>query len=280
LKTVPATLLGSGASTPRRRAPARRASPDDAGRTSACVPHAPSRRPLRPRRVPPEVHAPRRSPCPRRLEPHRPRRHTAPCARRTPGPSAEPAVHTTLEPPWHGDAVHHHSAVILRPSRGYLSVVLLPSARHRASTPPLPPPPVTPSSGRSRCNPSSLAHSLGPIAPPGSRVAQQNILLAVSPEPPRQPPPAAVDPPSRQPLRPNSDHSSTLGELLVEPSRLPGRERRRLAGIGRSRDAPHGQGPNCKVRNRSRVFCVNLRTVCNESYLGFLASWSSAVENP
>jgi hypothetical protein len=139
------------------------------------------------------------------------------------------------------------SSIVTPPScldqAGLFNPVLLPlhappshPARHcrrRRSTP----------SGRSRCNPSSLAHSLRPIPPPRVAHSQQNILLAVSPKPPRQLPPATVDPQRRQPLRPNFDHPSTLGELLVEPSRLPGRERRRLAGIGRSRAAPTAKDP-------------------------------------
>jgi hypothetical protein len=45
------------------------------------------------------------------------------------------------------------------------------------------------------------------------------------------------------PPRPNRNYLSPLGELLVEPHRLPGRERHRLAGIGRSRAAPTAKDP-------------------------------------
>jgi hypothetical protein len=101
----------------------------------------------------------------------------------------------------------------------------------------------TPSSGRFLFNPSSLAHSLRPIESPRVAYCPPRAAALLELAPPRQPPPATVDPPRRQPLRPNSDHPSTVGELLVEPSRLPRRERRRLAGIGRSRAAPTAKDP-------------------------------------
>jgi hypothetical protein len=65
-------------------------------------------------------------------------------------------------------------------------------------------------------------------------------------------------------LRANHGHPCALGELLVEPNRLPGRECRRLAGIGRSRAAPTAKGgiaspqvfPGSFVRSKGR--CVTL----------------------
>jgi hypothetical protein len=53
----------------------------------------------------------------------------------------------------------------------------------------------TPSSGRSRCNPSPLAHSLGSIAHPGVTCCPAKPPPRRHPEPPRQPPPATVNPP-------------------------------------------------------------------------------------
>jgi hypothetical protein len=100
LKSVPATHFRAG----RQHAATSRARASPAEPRRLC-PHAPSRHSLRPRHVLPEIHAPRRLLRPRHLEPHRPRRCTAPCARRTPGPSAAPAVRTTLESLWHGDAL-------------------------------------------------------------------------------------------------------------------------------------------------------------------------------
>jgi hypothetical protein len=41
---------------------------------------------------------------------------------------------------------------------------------------------------------------------------------------------------------------------------LPGRQRHRLAGIGRAHAARPGQGPDCKDLNLFRVFRVKVRT--------------------
>jgi hypothetical protein len=62
------------------------------------------------------------------------------------------------------------------------------------------------------------------------------------PEPPRPPPLIAVARPHRSRLHPNLGHTCALCELRVEFDHFPGRECRRLAGIGPSRAAPHGQG--------------------------------------
>jgi hypothetical protein len=96
---------------------------------------------------------------------------------------------------------------------------------------------------------------LGFIAPPRVACCPAKPPPRRHPEPPRQPPSAAVDPPRRQPLRPNSDHPSTPGELLVEPSRLPDRERRRLAGIGWSRAAPRPRVALQAPRSFQGVLC-------------------------
>jgi hypothetical protein len=46
---------------------------------------------------------------------------------------------------------------------------------------------------------------------------------------------------------------------VVEPGRLPGRQRRQLAGVGRARATRPGQGPDCVDRNVSRVLRVKFR---------------------
>jgi hypothetical protein len=72
--------------------------------------------------------------------------------------------------------------------------------------------------------------------------------------------PAATETPCRPPLRPNDGYPPLLGEHLVEPGSLPGRERRRLAGDGRCRATLAGQGTDCFDFNLFRVFCVKVRT--------------------
>jgi hypothetical protein len=49
-----------------------------------------------------------------------------------------------------------------------------------------------------------------------------------------------------------------LGELMVPHGRLPGRDRRRLAGLA-GPAPPLGQGPNCCDLNLVRVFRVKLQ---------------------
>jgi hypothetical protein len=61
-------------------------------------------------------------------------------------------------------------------------------------------------------------------------------------EPPRPPPPAAAEPRRRPPLRPNHGNLQLLGEHVVEPGRLPGRQRRQLAGVGCARAARPAKG--------------------------------------
>jgi hypothetical protein len=125
LKSVPATHFRAG----RQHAATSRARASPAEPRRLC-PHAPSRHSLRPRHVLPEIHAPRRSLRPRHLEPRRPRRRTASCARRTPGPSVAPAVRTTLEPPWHGDALP------ASPADTRTRVLIKPPCASLAPTPP------------------------------------------------------------------------------------------------------------------------------------------------
>jgi hypothetical protein len=64
----------------------------------------------------------------------------------------------------------------------------------------------------------------------------------------------AADSPRRRALRPNSGYTQVLGELAHAPPPFPGRESRRNPA---EPAASHGQGPNCRARNLSRVFCVN-----------------------
>jgi hypothetical protein len=164
------------------------------------------------------------------------------------------------------DGYHGGIFVVSAPSSSSIHLRWLPAPAHasRAAIPVAPPAiaaATLSSRPRSRSPPANHSTSFPrPSAPPGVTCCPSLRPPRRKPGPPRQPPPASVDPPRRQPLRPNSDRLSTLGELLVEHSRLPGREHRRLAGIGRSRAAPHAQGPNCRVRDLSRVFGVNFRT--------------------
>jgi hypothetical protein len=67
-------------------------------------------------------------------------------------------------------------------------------------------------------------------------------LPSPEPEPSRPPPPAIAERPRWQLLHPNYGHHPTLGEHVVDPNPSPGRERRRFAGIGRSRAAPTAKG--------------------------------------
>jgi hypothetical protein len=76
-------------------------------------------------------------------------------------------------------------------------------------------------------------------------------------EPPRLPPPAIAVRSLRQILRPNSGYPQALGEQVAVAHRFSGRERGRLAGIRPEPPPPHGQGPDCKPPNSSRVFSVN-----------------------
>jgi hypothetical protein len=71
---------------------------------------------------------------------------------------------------------------------------------HAPSTsrrPPLPPPPWARAPARARHRPTTPLDSLDPSAAHKVACCPAKHLLAVSPEPPRQPPPAAFDPPHR-----------------------------------------------------------------------------------
>jgi hypothetical protein len=94
--------------------------------------------------------------------------------------------------------------------------------------------------------PPSLVRCIGPSPSPDF------------PKPPRPQPPAAAEPRHRPPLRLHSGPLPLLGERVVQPGNLPGRQRRQLAGAGRARAARPGQGPNCFDFNSSRVFRVEI----------------------
>jgi hypothetical protein len=83
------------------------------------------------------------------------------------------------------------------------------------------------------------------------------------PEPPRPPPPATTACPRRSRLRSNLGHPCTLGEHVVVPDCLPGRERGRLAGIRPAPPSSHAQRPNCKALLLSRVFTANRGHGCD-----------------
>jgi hypothetical protein len=54
---------------------------------------------------------------------------------------------------------------------------------------------------------------------------------------------------------------------------LPGRQRRRFAGVGRTRAAIPGQGPHCYDFSLRRVFYANSRTWLLESLSKFYYKW-------
>jgi hypothetical protein len=66
--------------------------------------------------------------------------------------------------------------------------------------------------------------------------------VSPEPEPPRPSPPIIAVRHRRWPFRTNADHQLALGEHVVCPDPFPGGERRRFAGVGRSRAAPTVQG--------------------------------------
>jgi hypothetical protein len=59
---------------------------------------------------------------------------------------------------------------------------------------------------------------------------------------------------------------------VVEPGRLPGRQRRQLTDAGRAHAARTGQGPNCFDFNLSRVVRVKSRAWLRRSLSKFLYS--------
>jgi hypothetical protein len=87
------------------------------------------------------------------------------------------------------------------------------------------------------------APSLDPIEPSRATCCPGRALVVVGAEPPRPPPPALAVRPRRQLLRPNFGYPEALGERVVEPHYLPGRERRRLAGIRLEPPPPHAKDP-------------------------------------
>jgi hypothetical protein len=81
------------------------------------------------------------------------------------------------------------------------------------------------------------------------------------PEPPWPPLSATAEPRRRPSLRLHSGPLPLLGERVVQPGYLPGRDRRRFAGFGRSCADLPGQRPNCKQRVLSRVFRVKVQGI-------------------
>jgi hypothetical protein len=63
--------------------------------------------------------------------------------------------------------------------------------------------------------------------------------------------------PRRRAPLPNSGYTQVLGELARASPPFPGRESRLSRRNPGESAASHGQGPNCRARNLSRVFCVN-----------------------
>jgi hypothetical protein len=79
---------------------------------------------------------------------------------------------------------------------------------------------------------------LPPISPPRRRSPRRRGHH-------RWPPLAAAGPRRRPPPSLPSGPLPPLGELVVQPGRLPGRDRRRLAGLAGPAPPLPGQGPNC-----------------------------------
>jgi hypothetical protein len=103
---------------------------------------------------------------------------------------------------------------------------------------------------------------LDPVGPMQAACSPGRALAIARTEAPRSPPPAIVVRPHWQLPRPNFGHPQALGEHVVTPHSLPGRERRRLAAILPAPPPPQAQGPNCKAPCLSRVFSVNQRHSC------------------
>jgi hypothetical protein len=74
----------------------------------------------------------------------------------------------------------------------------------------------------------SLPLPLGSIGPSRAACCPGRAIPVVGAEPPRRPPAALAVRPRWRLLRPNFGHPQALGERVVEPHYLPGRERRRL----------------------------------------------------
>jgi hypothetical protein len=168
-----------------------------------------------------------------------------------------PAVRAPVEAGYHGRI----SAVTLpspRPSRlykcrafspphaGIAAPPRHPRRRRRAALPPA-----------SHDRATTHAPFLHPIGPSRATRCPGRGPVAAGAEPPRLPSPVFTACPCRRVLRPDSGHPQALGEHMVVPHRFPGREHGRLAGIRPAPPPPHGQGPDCKPPNSSRVFSVN-----------------------
>jgi hypothetical protein len=95
---------------------------------------------------------------------------------------------------------------------------------------------------RTRRRPAALLASLAPSVARAVACCPTFSPSPVFPEPPRPPPLAAAEPRRRPPLRPNPGTPRPLGEHVVVLSRLPGRQRRLFAGVGRARAARPAKG--------------------------------------
>jgi hypothetical protein len=103
--------------------------------------------------------------------------------------------------------------------------------------------------------PSALVASLGPseahttaCLPTFRLHAAVHRAAAVAAKPHRRPTPHLP-----------SGSLPPLGELMVPHGRFPGRDRRRLAGFGRTRTALPGREPNCFDLNLVRVLRVKFQ---------------------
>jgi hypothetical protein len=87
------------------------------------------------------------------------------------------------------------------------------------------------------------APSLGSIGPSRAACCPGRAIPLAEAEPPRPPLPALTVRPHRRLLRSNFGHPQALGERVVEPHYLPGRERRRFAGMRPEPPPPRAKDP-------------------------------------
>jgi hypothetical protein len=114
--------------------------------------------------------------------------------------------------------------------------------------------------------------SLDPVGPIRVACSPGRELAVARTEPPRPPPPAIIMRPLRQLLRPSFGHPQALGEHVVTPHSLPGRERRRLAGIRPVPPPFHARGLTWKAPGLSRVFPLNQGYSCEVPVLRWALS--------
>jgi hypothetical protein len=95
------------------------------------------------------------------------------------------------------------------------------------------------------------------LVPLASRVDHPVRPPRRNPAPPRTSPPVVAVRRRGIPPCPDRDYLSVLGEPTLDLELSPGRESRRSRRNPGEPAASHGQGPDCRARNLSRVFCVN-----------------------